>query len=136
MDSNLVSKILGITHKISSGKDLLNYAESQLELSRGSSEEDDLNNVELGRLNWSPKVNWLEREGGLPKYIEDVAIGIMKSTGYPRERAIPIAINRIKVWATGKGVNADTQARAISALISWEKLKAKAAARRAKNAVK
>jgi 23S rRNA maturation mini-RNase III len=60
----------------------------------------------------------------------------MKGTGMPRERAIPIAISRIKVWATGKGVNADTQAKAIKALAEWEKLKAKAAARRAKNRAK
>lgn len=95
--------------------------------------EEDLQDIELGRLNWSPKVNWVEANGDLPKFITDVAIGIMKGTGYPRERAIPIAISRIKVWARGGGgVNADTVAKAAAALAAWEALKAKAAARRAR----
>ena len=94
--------------------------------------EEDLQDIELGRLNWSPRKNWIEIvNGDLPKFITDVAIGIMKGTGYPRERAIPIAISRIKVWARGGGgVNADTVAKAAAALAAWESLKAKAAARR------
>lgn len=94
--------------------------------------EEDLQDIELGRLNWSPRKNWIEIvNGDLPKFITDVAIGIMKGTGYPRERAIPIAISRIKVWARGGGgVNADTVAKAAAALAAWEALKAKAAARR------
>ena len=92
-----------------------------------------LNDVELGRLNWSPKVNWVEANGGLPPYLEKITIGIMKGTWYPRERAIPIAISRIKVWARGGGgVNADTVAKAAAALAAWEALKAKAAVRRAR----
>ena len=95
--------------------------------------KEDLQDIELGRLNWSPKVNWVEANGDLPKFITDVAIGIMKGTGYPRERAIPIAISRIKVWARGGGgVNADTVAKAAAAVAAWEALKAKAAARRAR----
>ena len=96
--------------------------------------EEDLQDIELGRLNWSPRKNWIEIvNGDLPKFITDVAIGIMKGTGYPRERAIPIAISRIKVWARGGGgVNADTVAKAAAALAAWESLKAKAAARRAR----
>ena len=96
--------------------------------------EDVLDDVELGRLNWSPRKNWIEIvNGDLPKFITDVALGIMKGTGYPRERAIPIAISRIKVWARGGGgVNADTVAKAAAALAAWEALKAKAAARRAR----
>lgn len=94
--------------------------------------EEDLQDIELGRLNWSPRKNWIEIvNGDLPKFITDVALGIMKGTGYPRERAIPIAISRIKVWARGGGgVNADTVAKAAAALAAWEALKAKAAARR------
>ncbi len=96
--------------------------------------KEDLQDIELGRLNWSPRKNWIEIvNGDLPKFITDVAIGIMKGTGYPRERAIPIAISRIKVWARGGGgVNADTVAKAAAALAAWEALKAKAAARRAR----
>ena len=96
--------------------------------------EEDLQDIELGRLNWSPRKNWIEIvNGDLPKYIVDVTLGIMKGTGYPRERAIPIAISRIKVWARGGGgVNADTVAKAAAALAAWEALKAKAAVRRAR----
>ena len=113
------------------GSSLVNLGRNtSLELSMS---EDVLDDVELGRLNWSPKVNWVEANGDLPKFITDVAIGIMKGTGYPRERAIPIAISRIKVWARGGGgVNADTVAKAAAALAAWEALKAKAAARRAR----
>ena len=100
------------------------------------SSREDLDTIELGgRLNWSPRENWIEKVSttGLPDYIETVAIGIMKGTGYPRERAIPIAISRIKRWAAGlDGVKADTIAKASKALAEWEKLKAKAAARRAR----
>ena len=96
--------------------------------------EEDLQDIELGRLNWSPRKNWIEIvNGDLPKYIVDVSLGIMRGTGYPRERAIPIAISRIKVWARGGGgVNADTVAKAAAALAAWEALKAKAAVRRAR----
>ena len=113
-----------------------NDGSSLVNLGRNTSLElsmlkEDLQDIELGRLNWSPKVNWVEANGDLPKFITDVAIGIMKGTGYPRERAIPIAISRIKVWARGGGgVNADTVAKAAAALAAWEALKAKAAARR------
>ena len=115
-----------------------NDGSSLVNLGRNTSLElsmlkEDLQDIELGRLNWSPKVNWVEANGDLPKFITDVAIGIMRGTGYPRERAIPIAISRIKVWARGGGgVNADTVAKAAAALAAWESLKAKAAARRAR----
>ena len=116
----------------SDGSSLVNLGRNMsLELSML---EEDLDDIELGRLNWSPRKNWIEIvNGDLPKFITDVAIGIMKGTGYPRERAIPIAISRIKVWARGGGgVNADTVAKAAAALAAWEALKAKAAVRRAR----
>lgn len=106
----------------------LNSGEELLELSR--SVLPDVDDVELGRLDWSPKKNWVENEGGLPRYIEEVAIGIMKS-GKTREQAIPIAISRIKRWAAGlDGVKKDTQMKAIAALAKWEKMKASARAKR------
>ena len=117
--------------EFSDGSSLVNLGRNtSLELSML---KEDLQDIELGRLNWSPKVNWVEANGGLPPYLEKITIGIMKGTGYPRERAIPIAISRIKVWARGGGgVNADTVAKAAAALAAWEALKAKAAARRAR----
>ena len=118
--------------EFSDGSSLVNLGRNtSLELSML---KEDLQDIELGRLNWSPQKNWIEIvNGDLPKYIVDVALGIMKGTGYPRERAIPIAISRIKVWARGGGgVNADTVAKAAAALAAWEALKAKAAVRRAR----
>lgn len=126
-DSDIVKRLLELSNenKLNSGDDLL-------DLSKKVDREPNYDDVELGKLNWSPGKNWIELVGGsLPKYIEEVAIGIMKS-GKTREQAIPIAISRIKVWATGKGVKPDTQAKAIAALAQWEKLKAKAAAARGK----
>ena len=125
-DSPVVLRLLALAkeHKLNSGEDLL-------ELSSQVTRPDALDEVELGRLNWSPRVNWVEAENGLPRYIEEVAIGIMKS-GKTREQAIPMAINRIKRWAAGlDGVKADTQAKAVAALAAWEKMKASAAAKRA-----
>ena len=106
----------------------LNSGEELLELSR--SVLPDVDGVELGRLDWSPKKNWVESEGGLPRYIEEVSIGIMKS-GKTREQAIPIAISRIKRWAAGlDGVTKKTQMKSVAALALWEKMKASARAKR------
>lgn len=76
-------------------------------------------------LDASPKVNWVERGGGLPPYVRKLARAIMK-TGKSKSQAIAIAISRIKKWAAGgDDVNADTRAKAAAALAKWEKLKAK-----------
>lgn len=75
-------------------------------------------------LNLSPKHNWVESAGGLPEYIHSIACALVRS-GKSVESAIEIAVSRVKVWATGKGVNADTQAKAAAALAQWEAKKAK-----------
>lgn len=123
-DSPIVKRLLELSSQgsLGSGEELMEVALSFVP---------DMDEVELGRLNWSPRDNWVDQNGGLPKYIEDVAIGIMKSTGYPRERAIPIAINRIKKWAAGlDGVTKKTQMKSVAALALWEKMKASARAKR------
>lgn len=82
-----------------------------------------------GRLDWSPKSNWVEDAGGLPKYIEDIAVALIRDHGYTRERAIATAVNRVKKWAAGGGdVKADTKAKAAKALAEWEAKKKKAKA--------
>lgn len=79
-----------------------------------------------GRLDFSPKHNWVEDAGGLPKYIEDIAIALIRDHGMKREHAIPVAINRVKKWAAGgDDVKADTRAKAAAALAQWEALKVK-----------
>lgn len=55
----------------------------------------------------------------------------MRKTGKTTSQAIAIAVSRMKVWATGKGVDKDTQAKAAAALAEWEKLRAKNAAKSA-----
>jgi len=97
---------------------------------------EDENMIELakGRLDWSPKKNWVENAGGLPKYIEDIALALIRDHGMDRSKAISIAIGRVKKWAAGGGgVDADTKAKAAKAVAEWEKLKAK---NKAKSAAK
>jgi hypothetical protein len=82
------------------------------------------------RLDWSPKSNWVEEQGGLPKYMEDIALALIRDHGMDRSRAISIAISRCKLWAAGGGnVNADTRAKAAKAVAQWEAMKAKAHAK-------
>ena len=122
-DSPAVQRLLALIQdkQLNSGEELLELSRSVLP---------DVADVELGRLDWSPKKNWVENEGGLPRYIESVALGIMKS-GKTREQAIPIAISRIKRWAAGlDGVTKKTQMKSVAALALWEKMKASARAKR------
>jgi hypothetical protein len=81
-------------------------------------------------LNKSSKHNWIEDVGGLPEYICEVARAIARG-GKDLESAIPIAISRCKVWASGKGVNAKTAAKAAKAIAEWESKKAKSKAKTA-----
>lgn len=77
----------------------------------------------LPGLNRSPKKNWVEKRGGLPKYIERVAKQ-MEAKGYPRRKAIQLAIGIIKRWARGGGgVKPDIQAQAAKALAQWTAMK-------------
>lgn len=81
-------------------------------------------------LDESPGKNWVENAGGLPDYICRIARAI-KKTGKTTSEAIAIAVSRVKVWASGKGVDKDTQAKAAAALAEWEKLRAKSHAKTA-----
>lgn len=100
-------------------------------LSAGVSSDDADLIVALGKLDWSPKKNWVEDEGGLPKFIEDIALALIRDHGYARERAIATAVSRVKRWAAGGGdVKPETQAKAAKALASWEAMKARAKAKK------
>jgi hypothetical protein len=66
----------------------------------------------------------------LPDYICRIARAIKKS-GKTTSEAISIAVSRVKVWASGTGVDKDTQAKAAAALAEWEKLRAKSHAKTA-----
>jgi hypothetical protein len=70
--------------------------------------------------------NWVEKAGGLPEYICEIARAIKRS-GKTTSRAIAIAVGQVKNWAHGKGeVDADTRAKAAKALAQWSAMKAKA----------
>lgn len=82
--------------------------------------------ISKGRLDRSPKENWVEAAGGLPKYIERIAHALHTERGMPISRAIAVAINRVKMWAAGgENVDADTRAKAAKAVAEWQALKAK-----------
>ena len=89
-----------------------------------------------GRLNQSPKVNWVEEQGGLPAYIERIAIHL-KAKGMPTSRAVATAINAAKrMCATGdlnwpglQNVNPGSRAEACAAVARWNAMKAAAKAK-------
>jgi hypothetical protein len=109
-------------------------AVDQLAVLQLSADERDLVIELAGRLDFSPKKNWVENAGGLPKFIEDIAIALIRDHGMTRSRAIATAVNRVKKWAAGVGdTKPDTKAKAAAAVAQWEALKAK---NKAKGAVK
>lgn len=82
-------------------------------------------------LDRSPKKNWVENAGGLPKYIEHIAKSLHKKRGMTISRAIATAISMCKKWAAGgKDVNADTRAKAAAAIAQWEALKGRSKAKK------
>lgn len=80
-------------------------------------------------LDEKPGSNWVQDSGGLPEYICEIARAIKRSGGKSTSQAISIAVSRVKKWASGVGVDKDTQAKAAKALAEWEKLKAKSKAK-------
>jgi hypothetical protein len=80
-------------------------------------------------LDEKPGSNWVQDAGGLPDYICRIARAI-KRKGRTTGQAISIAVSRVKKWSTGVGVDSDTQVKATAALAEWEKLKAKAHAKK------
>lgn len=76
-------------------------------------------------LNTSPGVNWVEKAGGLPGYICNIAKDVMEK-GHPKGSAIAIAVGTVKRWARGgDNVTAKTRAKAAAAVAAWEALKAR-----------
>lgn len=85
--------------------------------------------------------NWVDECGGLPKYIKRIAKHVQEK-GATESQAIATAVNAAKkMCSTGdvnlpgkQNVNAGSRAEACAAVTEWEKLKACAARKRAKNA--
>lgn len=79
----------------------------------------------VGQLDRSPKKNWVEQAGGLPKFIEDIAVDLHEERGMTISRAIATAVSKCKVWcATSK--DPKVKAKACTAIAEWEKKKASA----------
>lgn len=78
-------------------------------------------------LNRSPRSNWVEKNGGLPGYICQIARAINGGKGHDVSSSIAIAVSRAKAWAHGANkVTPKTQAKAAAAVAQWEALKAHA----------
>lgn len=78
--------------------------------------------------------NWVEKSGGLPRYIERIAKHIRSDSGLSTSRAIASAISQVKKWARGgDDVSAATRAKAAKAVAQWSALKAKNKSRQATN---
>lgn len=94
---------------------------------------DDRRGLRKGALNVQPGVNWVKAKGGLPQYIERIAIHLVEK-GNSISEAVATAINVVKkACATGDlnypGIqheNAGSQAEACAAVAEWEALKARA----------
>lgn len=67
------------------------------------------------------KTNWVEKLGGLPKPIADMAGDLITERGFSTSHAIATAVSRAKVLC-GKG-----NAKYCRAVEQWEKMKARAA---------
>lgn len=88
----------------------------------------------MGRLDRSPRANWVENVGGLPDYIERIAVHLHEEKGMTIQHAIATAINAAKkMCATGdlnwpglQHVNPGSQGEACAAVAHWEAMKAKA----------
>lgn len=91
----------------------------------------------MGRLDESPRKNWVEEQGGLPSYIERIAVHL-KAKGMPTSQAIATAVTAAKrMCATGdlnwpglQNVNPGSRAEACAAVARWNAMKAAARAKK------
>jgi hypothetical protein len=82
------------------------------------------------------KTNWVEKAGGLPRYIERIAKHLHSEKGMDVSRAIATAVNVVKrMCASGdtnfpgkQTVNAKSRAQACAAVADWERKKVSHAA--------
>lgn len=77
------------------------------------------------------KSNWVEKYHAIDEYLCTVAKAIMRS-GKDISSAISIAVSRMHVWATGKGVSKEVQAKAAKSIANWERARAEADAKKVK----
>lgn len=80
------------------------------------------------------KQNWVDKTGGLPRYIERIASHLHYEKGKSIGHSIAIAVNAVKKmcatgdvnWPGKQSVNAGSRAAACKAVASWERKKAQA----------
>lgn len=93
----------------------------------------------MGKLDRSPRKNWVEEEGGLPEYVERIAVHLVNERGFTVSHAVATAINAAKTWCrTGdvkqwpgfQNINAGSRAQACAAVAEWNRMKASARAKR------
>lgn len=90
----------------------------------------------MGRLDRSPRSNWVEEAGGLPDYIDRIA-NHLHNKGMPISQAIATGINAAKKmcstgdlnWPGLQNVNPGSRAQACAAVAKWESMKAAARAK-------
>lgn len=88
-----------------------------------------------GRLDRSPRANWVEQQGGLPGWIERVAVHLV-AKGFSRSHAIATAVNAAKkACSTGdlnfpgsQRINPGSRAQACAAVAKWNAMRARARA--------
>src|SRR5215213_7216085 len=120
--------------------DLLEMAlmpeEEVLELARKRSNFDKIPSLHperKGQLNRSKLKNWVEKNGGLPTYINSIATALLRSKPtWSISRVIATAVNMVKRMCAGgstaivKKVGKAVRAAACAAVASWERKKAAA----------
>ena len=92
----------------------------------------------MGALERSPKVNWIEEQGGLPRYIERIALHLHNQKGMSISHAIATAVKAAKRmcltgdlnWPGLQSVNPGSRAEACAAVARWEAMKAAARAKK------
>lgn len=87
-----------------------------------------------GSLAMGGKLNWVDKEGGLPRYIERIACHVHFGKGHPVGEAIAFAVNDCKrMCSTGMSnfghVHPQFQTEACAAVADWERMKASADAK-------
>lgn len=114
-------------------------------------EEQELSEVKSDAypgLDRSPKENWVDKAGGLPRYIERIAKHVHYEHGKSIGTAIAIAVGTVRRWCHGgevaasakggvsktHGVSPKTKAQACAAVAEWEAKKKASSAKSAAEA--
>jgi hypothetical protein len=91
----------------------------------------------MGRLDRSPRSNWIEEQGGLPGWIERCAVHL-HNKGMPISQAIATSVNAAKKlcssgdlnWPGVQHANFGSRAEACAAVAKWNAMRAAARAKK------